>query len=223
VRKVFLRYLTYSFGVFIVMLLMLLLASWLPGGMQFDRVLAGIDAPTSELSPVELLQNLLLVFCIAVFGWIAARDRLRQPMAAGFAALFAVFLIRELDFFLDFFLMDNLWQVLCALIMSVAAVYCGRNRSRYVQGWRRSWPSAGLALIIGGLILLIPFAQLIGHGAFWQIILADNYVRVVKVASEEFVELGAYAIITIGTIEFLYSWSRLPRTRNLHERRRHRW
>jgi hypothetical protein len=223
VRKVFLRYLAYSFGVFFVMLLLLLLARWLPGGLQFERVLADIDVPTSELSPIELLQNLLLVFCIGTFGWIAARDRLRQPMAIGFAVLFAVFLIRELDYFLDFFLMDNLWQVLCALIASVTVVYIVRNRNRYVQGWRRSWPSAGLALIVGGLILLIPFAQLIGHETFWQIILADDYVRVVKVASEEFMELGAYAIITIGTIEFLYSWSRLPRTRTLDARPRQRW
>ena len=222
-RKVFLRYLAYFFGTFTVMALMLLLASWLPGGLQFERLLSDIDVQTSELSPVEVLQNLLLLFCIGVFAWIAGRDRLRQPMAVGFVVLFSAFLIRELDFFLDFFLMDNLWQVLCALIASVGAVYCIRNRYRYVQGWRRSWPSAGLALIIGGLILLIPFAQLIGHEEVWQIILADDYVRVVKVASEEFVELGGYAIITIGTIEFLYSWSRLPRTRNLDARPRQRW
>jgi hypothetical protein len=97
-------------------------------------------------------------------------------------------------------------------------VHLIRNSHRYVQGWRRSWPSAGLALIIGGFILLIPFAQLIGHEALWLSILGDNYQRVVKVAAEEFVELGAYGMITIGTLEFLYAWSRLPRTRNIEPR-----
>ena len=136
-------------------------------------------------------------------------------MTIGFAALFGAFLIRELDYFLDFFLMDNLWQVLCALLLSVAGVYYARNHYRFAQGWRRSWPSAGLALVIGGLILLLPFAQLVGHEAMWKAIMGEQYLRVVKVASEEFIELGAYAIITMGTIEFLYTWSRLPRTRNI--------
>jgi hypothetical protein len=216
--KVFLRYLAYAFGVFAGMVLMMLLAWQLPGGLQFEREMTAINVRTSELSPIELLQNLLLLVCSGIFGWIASRDRLRRPMAVGFSALFAIFLVRELDFFLDFYLRDNLWQVLCALIASVAGVYCFRNSSRYAQGWSRSWPSAGLALIMGGLILLIPFAQLVGHAEFWKLILAENYIRIVKVATEEIVELGAYAIITIGTIEFFYSWSRLPRTRSLHAR-----
>jgi hypothetical protein len=219
-RKVLFRYLLYALGVAAVTVLIMALAMRLPGGLQFDREISGMT--TSELSPVELLQNLLLMFCAGAFGWIAYRDRLRRPMAVGFCAVFMAFLFRELDFFLDTFLLDNLWQVLSALVLSVAVVYGVRNHYRYGQGWRRSWPSAGLALIIGGIILLIPFAQLIGHEALWQIILGDDYVRVIKVAAEEFIELGAYAIITIGTIEFLYSWSRLPRTRNIDARPRRR-
>lgn len=221
-RKVFFRYLAYALGVVTCTIAIMLLAAQLPGGLQFERTIAGIDIPTSELSPVELLQNMLLIFCASAFGWIASRDRLRRPMAMGFSMLFIIFLVRELDFFLDFFLLDNLWQVLCALLLSVTIVYCARNHYRYVQGWRRSWPSAGLALIIGGIILLIPFAQLIGHEALWKTIMGDEYMRVVKIASEEFIELGAYMIITIGTIEFLYAWSRLPRTRNIDARPRRR-
>jgi hypothetical protein len=219
-QKVLLRYLAYALGVSVGTILIMFLGSRLPGGLQFGREVSGMV--TSELSPVELLQNLLLIFCAGTFGWIAVRDRLRRPMAVGFSMLFIIFLIRELDFFLDVYLLDNLWQVLCAVLLSVVVVYGVRNHYRYAQGWRRSWPSAGLALIIGGMILLVPFAQLIGHGAMWQIILGDDYVRVVKVAAEELVELGAYAIITIGTIEFLYTWSRLPRTRNIDARPRRR-
>jgi hypothetical protein len=70
-------------------------------------------------------------------------------------------------------------------------------------------------MIIAGIILLIPFAQLVGHAGVWEAIMGSGYRRVVKVAAEEFVELGAYAIITLGTLEFLYAWSRLPRTRSI--------
>jgi hypothetical protein len=163
---------------------------------------------------------MLLLFCAGSFAWIAARDRLRRPMAVALCALMLACLIRELDFFLDFYVIDNLWQVLCALLLSVVTVYVVRNQQRFVQGWRRSWPSAGLSMIIGGFILLVPFAQLVGHESLWTGIMGDAYVRVVKVASEELMELGAYALITMGCVEFLYAWSRLPRTRNLDARPR---
>ncbi|MGI9291098.1 MAG: hypothetical protein ACR2QG_07460 [Gammaproteobacteria bacterium] len=222
-NKVFLRYLAYAVGVFAFMNLIMLFAWYMPGGLQFERNMPELGVQTSELSPIEVLQNILLIFCACIFAWVASRDRLRRSMAVSLAALFSIFLIRELDFFLDFYMHDNLWQVLVALVLSFALVYCVRDRHRYAQGWRRSWPSAGLALIFGGLILLLPFAQLVGHEGFWQIILGDNYIRVVKIATEEFIELGAYAIITIGTIEFFYSWSRLPRTRNFHAPLKSRW
>ncbi len=211
--KVLLRYLGYTVGVTVVMVVMLAVALRMPGGLGFDRAIAGVGARTSELSPVELLQNLILLVCAGCFGWVAWRDRLRRPMAMSLAVFLLACLIRELDYFLDFFIVDNLWQVLCAILLSFGLVYGVRNRERFAQGWKRSWPSAGLAMILGGFILLIPFAQLVGHEALWQAILGDNFTRVVKVAAEEFLELGAYTLIMIGTIEFLYAWSRLPRRR----------
>ncbi|HJP03865.1 MAG: hypothetical protein CL799_00105 [Chromatiales bacterium] len=220
--KIFYRYLLYGMTVTAGTVILMVLAVRIPDGLLFEEPVKGMGLPTSEFSPVELLQNLLLLYCAGSFCWIAARDRLRRPMAVGFVALFLGCLIRELDFFLDYYLVDNLWQVLCALLVSVALVYIVRNRNRFAHGWRRSWPSAGLAMIISGYILLIPFAQLVGHEAFWQELMQESYVRVVKVASEELIELGAYTMITLGAVEFLYAWSRLPRTRNLDARPRRR-
>ncbi len=218
--NVFLRYLLYALVVAFGSILMIGIATLVPTGLQFERTISELGVVTSELSPVELLQNLLLLICIMLFGWIASRDRLRCPMALGFCTLFAVCLVRELDFFLDFYVIDNLWQVVCATLLAITLVYLGRHRKRFVNGLARSWPSTGLAIILGGFILLIPFAQLMGHDELWQQIMGDGYIRVVKVAAEEIIELGAYSMLTIGAFEFLYSWSRLPQTRNLHARPR---
>ncbi|MBT8422635.1 MAG: hypothetical protein HKN56_00170 [Gammaproteobacteria bacterium] len=212
-QRVFLRFFSYALVTFVIVVLMLSIADRVPGGLDFEHVVDGIEAPTSEFSPVEILQNLLLLISAGCFLLVAWIDRLRRPMAASIAALMLASLIRELDFFLDFYVVDNLWQALCVALVSAGIVYGMRNRQRFVQGWKRSWPSAGLALIMGGYILLIAFAQLVGHGPLWQAVLAENYLRVVKVAAEEFVELGAYIIIMIGTVEFLWAWSRLPRKR----------
>lgn len=214
-RKVFFRYFAYALGMAAVIGLIVLLGMQSPATLDFERAIEFTDKGTAELTSVEILQNLLLLGCAGVFFWIAARDRLRRPMAVGIGALMVAFLIRELDLFLDSYLLDNLWQVLAAVVLSFAFAYCSHEKQRFGQGWRRSWPSAGLAMIIAGVILLIPFAQLVGHAGVWEAVMGSGYQRVVKVAAEEFVELGAYAIITLGTIEFLYAWSRLPRTRNI--------
>ena len=222
-RKVLIRYFLYAIAVAIGSGLILLAATRLTAGLQFERLIPHLDVTTSEFSLVEMLQNGLLLVCIAIFAWIASRDRLRRPMALGFCALFAVCLIRELDFFLDFYVVDNLWQVLCVIILAVTFVYLWRHQERFLHGVHRSWPSTGLAIILVAFILLVPFAQLMGRDPLWQEIMGDNYVRVVKIAAEEFIELGAYVLLTIGASEFLYSWGRLPQTRNLHARQKHSW
>jgi hypothetical protein len=220
--KVLGRYGIYALLVAATVTALIYIADRSPYGLQFEKYIVSLDMVTSEFSPVEILQNVLLLLCIGIFGWIASRDRLRRPFALGFCALFGICFVRELDFFFDFYGVDNLWQVLCASLLAITLVYLGRHWHRFEQGLRRSWPSTGLAIILVSFILLIPFAQLVGHNALWQQILGENYVRVVKVAVEEFIELGAYAVLGIGTLEFLYSWSRLPQTRNLHARVRQR-
>jgi hypothetical protein len=194
-----------------------------PGGLQIMVIPErGAVLGTSEFSIVEQLQHILVAFCGLVFGWVAFRDRLRRPMAVGFVALFTLFLVRELDFFMDRYVADNLWQVLSGLVVVLAGVYLVRHRGRLEAGWHRSWPSAGLAILLAGVILLIPYVQILASEALWQALMAERYSRAAKLAFEELSELGAYLMITIGCLEFLYAWSRLPQTRTIDRPRRGR-
>lgn len=224
--KGLLRYVSYVLFVAGILYGLLVLGSNLPGGLYLSIVAdAESQLTTSEYSLVEMLQNILITFCGLVFVWIAMRDRLRRPLAVAFASLFTVFLVRELDFFLDRHVADNFWQALVVLIMAISGVYVYRHRKRLQTGWYRSWPSAGMALMIAGFIILIPFTQLAANEGMWRAILGDSYLRAAKLASEEFMELGGYLLIVIGTLEFLYAWSRLPETRTIepvYKRRRRR-
>ena len=214
--KGLLRYSSYVLFVGGLLYGMLVLGRNLPGGLYLSIVPdANSQLTTSEYSLVEMLQNILITFCCLVFAWIATRDRLRRPLAVGIASLFALFLVRELDFFLDRNVADNFWQVLAVLITATSSVYVYRHRKRLETGWYRSWPSAGMALMIAGLIILIPFAQLAANDGMWRIILGEDYVRAAKLATEELMELGGYFLLVIGTLEFLYAWSRLPETRTI--------
>ncbi len=221
--KVLLRYFAYATLIAGAAAGLLWVALHWPGGLLLNFVVSEEDTlGTSEFSPVEQLQHLLLLLSAGIFAWVAIRDRLRRPMCVGFVALFLIGFIRELDFFLDRYATDNLWQVLCTIVLALATVYIYRHRKRYLIGWRRTWPSVGLAIIIGGMLLLIPYSLIVGNESLWQAIMGDAYARVAKMAAEEFIELGGYLLIFIGSIEFLYTWARLPETRSLDTRPRRR-
>ena len=210
-RKAFLRYLIYGLLVAATAYGVMLVSYIVPGGLSLD-----IDvqrAATSEFSAIEQLQHACLLICIVLFIWIASRDRFRRPMAIAWAALFALFLIRELDYVFDTYVIDNFWQVLCAVLLAISGVYLVRNRNRFLNGWRRSWPSAGLGMVFGGLLMLVPLTQIVVSNQLWSVVMDEHYVRAAKIAAEELMELGAYLVMLIGSIEFLYSWSRLPQTK----------
>ncbi len=210
-RKAFLRYLIYGLLVAATAYGVMLVSYIVPGGLSLD--IAVQRAATSEFSAIEQLQHACLLSCVGLFIWIASRDRLRRPMAIAWAALFALFLIRELDYVFDTYVIDNFWQVLCAVLLAISGVYLVRNRNRFLNGWRRSWPSAGLGMVFGGLLMLVPFTQIVVSNQLWSVVMDEHYVRAAKIAAEELMELGAYLVMLIGSIEFLYSWSRLPQTK----------
>ena len=145
------RFLMYALGAALIVGFIVWSAQNGADGLGLARpVTAGARATTTGFSRVEFVQHLLLLGCVLVFTWIAARDRLRRPLAIALAALFLIGLIRELDFFFDRFVVDNFWPVLAALIAAGTVVYLFRHRRRLEAGWHRSWPSAGLAIVIAG-------------------------------------------------------------------------
>jgi hypothetical protein len=178
--------------------------------------LVGIDALIAQI------QLALLIVCSGIFAWIGLRDRLRRPVAIAFIALFGFGLIRELQDILDRLVTDNFWQASAALLLTVASVYLYRHRERLVGGWQRSWPSAGLAILLAGLMLAILFVPILFAPDLWQPLLETRYPRRTVRLLGEVATLGAYLVILVGSLEFLYAWSRLPQTREMDRPRRRR-
>ncbi|MGB5719712.1 MAG: hypothetical protein WBM34_03395, partial [Woeseiaceae bacterium] len=126
------------------------------------------------------------------------------PIAFGFGGLALIFLIRESDYFLDLFVADNAWQVLTAVCGALLVAYTYRHRKRLVIALARIWPSPGLTLLFAGAIILFAFVPLVGHEPLWRSILGETYLRVTKLAIEEFMELVGYFLWMIGTIEYAF-------------------
>jgi len=222
------RYLSYFIAVAFVTWALTQLEIASPGSLKLHIVVAETDIyGTSEFSPVEIIQAIILVACGLIMGWVAKYCPSQRPIAFLFGGLALIFLIRESDYFLDRFVADNLWQVLIAILGSLLIVYTYRHRKRLNVAFARTWPSPGLTLLFAGAVILFAFVSLVGHEPLWMSILGDAYQRVIKLAIEEFIELMGYFLWMIGTIEYALQARAIayrepqPAARRRRDKRRH--
>ncbi len=174
-----------------------------PGSLKLHILLSDSDRfGTSEFSPVENIQAIILLACGAIMAWVARHCLSQRPLAILFGGMALAFLIRELDYFLDRYVIDNFWQVVIGIVGALVIAYSVRHRRRLQIALARIWPSPGITLLFSGAIILFAFVRLVGHEPLWMSLLGDDYRRIVKLAFEEFVELVGYFLWMIGTIEY---------------------
>jgi len=199
------RYLLYFLLIALITAILTRLEIAYPGSLRLQVFMGANDVlGTSEYSPIEMIQPLILVVCGLLMGWVAMNYTSQRPIAFLFGGLALAFTIRELDFFFDHYLIDNLWQTLIAIAGALVIAYTYRHRKRLNIALGRLWPSPGLALLFAGAVILFAFVRLVGHEPLWQAILGDDYRRIVKLAVEEFIELIGYLLWLIGSIEYTY-------------------
>ncbi len=200
---VWFRYLAYFVAVAFITWALTQMEIWSPGSLKMHIFLSDSDVyGTSEFSPVEIIQAIILGACGVIMAWVAKYCPSQRPIAFGFGGMALAFLIRELDFFLDRYVIDNFWQVLIVIVGALLIAYTYRHRRRLNVGLARIWPSPGLTLLFAGAVVLFAFVRLVGHEPLWMSILGDAYQRVIKLAVEEFIELIGYFLWMIGTIEY---------------------
>ena len=202
---VWIRYSVYFIGIALVTWALTQMELASPGSLKLHIVLDEGDVfGTSEYSPVEIIQAIILGTCGAIMGWVARYCPSQRPIAFLFGGLALVFLIRELDYFIDSLIADNLWQVLVAIVGALVVVYTYRHRRRLSIALARIWPSPGLTFLFCGAVILFAFVRLVGHEPLWMSMLGDSYQRVIKLAVEEFIELIGYFLWLVGTIEYAF-------------------
>ena len=199
-----LRYILYFFGIGIATWLLTQLEISSPGSLKLNIYAnPGDTLGTSEYSPIEIIQPGILAICGLLLAWVALNCPSQRPVSFLFGGMSVAFFIRELHFFLDQ-VADNLWQVLVAVPTALVIAYIYRHRRRFRIALGRVWPSPGLAILFSGAIVMFAFVQIVANENLWMAILGDDYRRVVKLAVEEFMELAAYYLWLIGTIEYTY-------------------
>ena len=199
------RYVWYFIGVALVTWMLTQLEISFPGSLKLHEFANESEQlGTSEFSPVEIIQSVIIGVCGLLMAWVTKYCPSQRPIAIPFGGMALAFLISELDYFLDRYLVDNLWQVLIIVSGALVIAYTYRQLRRFRVAWGRIWPSPGLALLFAGALILFVFVRLIGLESLWMSILGDGYHRVVKLAVEEFIELIGYLLWLIGSIEYTY-------------------
>ncbi|MDJ0750107.1 MAG: hypothetical protein QNJ11_11515 [Woeseiaceae bacterium] len=222
-----LRYLVYFIAIAFVTWALTALELSSPGSLRLHILVDPSDVyGTSEYSPVEMIQAIVLVACGGLMAWVAWRCPSQRPLAFPFGGLALAFFIRELDYFFDRYIADNFWQVMIAIVGALVIAYTYRHRRRLQIALARLWPSPGLTLMFAGAVILFAFVRLVGHEPLWMSILGDDYRRVIKLAVEEFIELVGYFLWMIGTIEYTLQARAIayrqpqPAARRLRDKRR---
>ena len=223
-----LRYLLYFIAIAFVTWALTQMELVAPGSLKLHIMVSETDQyGTSEFSPVEIIQTIILGVCGVIMWWVARYCPMQRPIAIPFGGMALAFLIRELDYFLDRFIIDNLWQVIIVVFGSLVIAYTYRSRKRLQIALARIWPSPGLTLLFSGAVILFAFVRLVGHEPLWMSILGEDYTRIVTLAVEEFIELIGYFLWLIGTIEYAYQARAIamaepqPAARRLRDKRRH--
>lgn len=222
-----LRYLLYFIAIAFVTWALTQMELASPGSLKLHIMLSETDRyGTSEFSPVEIIQAIILAVCGVIMAWVAKHCISQRPMAILFGGMALIFFIRELDYFFDRHVIDNFWQVLIVIAGSLLIAYTYRSRRRLQIALARIWPSPGLTLLFSGAVILFAFVRLVGHEPLWMSILGDDYRRIVKLAVEEFIELIGYFLWIIGTIEYAFQARSIavaepqPAARRRREKRR---
>lgn len=150
---------------------------------------------------VEWLQLALILGSSGLLLVTARRAAGSGELLMLIAGLYAIAAFRELDAVLELLVPWLGWKIgpalLSPLLLGLLIVRAGRVRGQFdaflgtpafVLGW-------------AGFMMVVPIAQLIGHGPFLEAMLGDHYHRAYKHAIEESAELIGYMMLAAAAVE----------------------
>lgn len=150
---------------------------------------------------LEIVSALLSGICFLFVAWL---NRALRPVAVMLATLTCTMFIREADFFLDARVFDGAWQVLVTLVFVATGIYLWRQPDSIADSIRlyAQQPSSGI--LLSGILVTFVFSRLFGRASFWEAVMGESYLRVVKNIAEEGTELLGYGLIVIAALELLF-------------------
>jgi hypothetical protein len=168
---------------------------------SFEQVDFDTAHKYGEYSYTEWSQVVMLIMIIGLFFWSTKLDKDKQAASIAVAGFFTMSLIREFDMYLDL-VFDGLWQIIALVTLLITILLVYRQKAFFKASVIYFFNTTAFGFIAAGFLTTFVFSRLYGRGTFWKQVMEDGYMRTVKNASEESIELLGYAIIFFGAIEY---------------------
>jgi hypothetical protein len=164
----------------------------------------GPQAFTGDGSAIEWVQFSILMAVVGLWGWGAWRHELYRASFLFLACVSSLAAIRELDYVLDHWIPVLSWKAPGLLALLAGAWVVWTERKRFFRQMLELSATPGFSVLWAGLLIVVLFAQMVGHGPFLKALFAEQFVYEYKRLIEEMGEAFGYALILIGTVEVLH-------------------
>lgn len=156
----------------------------------------------SESSYTEYTQESFLFLVICIFIYCFFKKPSVKVLSILFSLFFLVHLIRELDGVFDQ-IVHGFWIYPALLVVLFAFFILIKNWKKFWEEFNTIHRSYPFGILLCGLVILHVFSRIYGTTSTWKYALQDEYLRIIKDASQESIELLGYSFILIASVEWL--------------------
>lgn len=157
----------------------------------------------SEQSLTEYMQDVMAFLSCMLFLYASRLDAKLKIASTLLAALLGMMFVRESDSLLDHYVFDGAWQTIVLLIFTCVMVFLLGQFSKIYASLKEYSLQVSFGIFLAGCVTLLAFSRLMGRSSFWQAVMGDSYIRVVKNIVEESIETFGYSLILIAAIELV--------------------
>lgn len=205
-----------AFRVILYALAAVLLAEFI----RWDGSRSSIDNKFSEDSLTEMLQTAFLFISSFILLRMYMTSSTYKYTAILLFGLTGASLIREQDIYFEKYIGQSSWQIPAYAILIFTLYQVIRNRSIFLAEMKSYMGSFSFGIFSTGLITTYIFSRLFGRKIFWYAIMENHYIRAVKNAAEECLELYGYLLILLSIIELLILSKQKPPYKTLFNTKR---
>jgi len=157
----------------------------------------------NENTLTEHMQDIMTLTSSLLFIYAASLNQKLKVASALLAALLAMMFVRESDSLLDHNIYDGAWETLVLMIFIVLLIFLRGKFSTIYSSLKAYSETPCYGTFLAGLVVLIAFSRVMGRGSFWESVMDEKYMRIVKNIVEEGTETLGYTLILISAVELV--------------------
>jgi hypothetical protein len=190
--------------------------------IRWDGLRSSIDNKFSEGSLTEIFQSVFLFISSILLLRLYATSITYKYTAILLFGLTGASLVREQDIYFENYIAQSSWQIPAYAMLGFALFQAIKNHKIFLKEMKSYLNSLSFGLFSAGLITTYIFSRLFGRKIFWHAVMENHYIRAVKNAAEECLELYGYLFIFISIIElFVLSKQKPVRKMLFNTKRQH--